>query len=292
MSEFILITTCVSSKTLPTPTPLKFRNTPTSINPLGWLEQLKLSPTPNKTALDLYKGKLWSIPQSLLESKVIEDLYIISAGYGFIHHQDYIRPYSISFRQNSFDSTLSRGFSSTEWWETLDSRKKLINFILNNPTKKIILYGSQPYIAALTPHLKSLPDNCKNLFLFAPDVKLKALDRFLVKPPFTMRYIVGGNKITTTMKCIEYSLKNIPSNLWDISYLNEYFTSLTKNYSEKEYKKILERKPDEFIINLISSSNKFNKDTSYKNILYYIREQGYAIGENRLCRLLENIFHK
>jgi len=289
MKDIILITTCVSQKHLNTPNELFFRNTPEHTTPQSWKELLNSHKSPQMEAIDLYKGSLWDITKTLYKDNLISELYIISAGYGVISPNEKIRPYSLSFRQNSFDSTHSQGFTSKDWWDSLCPNKPLNDIILSNPDSNIVLYGSQPYIQAISNELKTLPP-VSNLFIVAPDVTLKSLNRYLVKPPFKMRFLVGGNKITTTMKSIDYMVRNLNSLNWSTSYLNSHFNQLTLNYPDvKEYKETLPRKGDDFFLKFIPTLLSFTQEKNMKSILKDIRSNGYAMGENRLCRLLEKL---
>jgi len=293
MSDIILITTCANQKHLEIPESLYFRNTPEDITQSSWDDLIKNTPYPTLKAIDLYKGALWKQVKSIYESPLLDKLYIISAGYGILKPTDEIKPYSIGFRQDSFDAVQTRGYSSQEWWDGLKSNINLKEIIESNPNKKVILYGSNAYMRAISNEVKPLLGS-PNLFIVSPDTNSKDFNPFLIKPPLKMRYILGGNTVTVTINCIKYLIENSKDITWDISSINQMFLDLCKDCPDPFFtdRKSKEKKPDDFFINFIPSLPEYTPTMKMAKIRKLINTSGYAMGTSRLYRILEKINHK
>ncbi|EHA4004572.1 hypothetical protein JKN35_004773 [Salmonella enterica] len=114
-----------------------------------WLEQTQSSR--NRTALraiDTYRGTHWSIAKEIQCSTPNVELWVISAGMGFLHSSDMVIPYEATFHQIPF--------SHAAWWQSLnesfsiDRRASSIsNLMHSNPMDDYVIAGSPVYIKAV-----------------------------------------------------------------------------------------------------------------------------------------------
>ena len=290
MNDIILITTCANQKNLEIPQPLYFRNTPQGITPNTWKKTIDSIESPKLKSIDLYKGALWKQVKHIYNSNLISKLYIISAGYGILSPEDEIKPYSIGFRQDSFDAVQTQGFTSKTWWDQLTPHKPITQIIKQNPNKKIILYGSNAYMRAISNEVEPLL-GLPNLFIVSPDTNTKNFNPYLIKPPLKMRYIVGGNTVTVTMNCIKYMLENQKDIVWDVKNINNMFLNMCKDYPEPFFtdRKAKIKKSDEFFLDFIPLLDGYSKEMKMAKIRKLINNAGYAMGTSRLYRILEKL---
>ena len=89
-----VITTCANSKHLPSALDLKDVK-----DVQEWKNKLDNSTEPSLPAIDLYKGGYWNNIKNIYP--LVDELYIISTGYGLIKSTDYIKSYQATFSQTS-----------------------------------------------------------------------------------------------------------------------------------------------------------------------------------------------
>ena len=234
-------------------------------------------------AIDLYKGGYWDIVKEI--SSKVDYTWILSAQNGLISSNKVIKPYNLSFKPDSQDYIGHIGLNPTKYWDAItcydkdNSVKKLIE---SYPNDRFILYASNSYMKAIKNDLLPVIDN-KNLYIFSPDTKGKYFTPHILKTSLKLRYVLGGNKITTTAITIKHFLENIDSIGWDKSNINNYFTNMVKDCPE--YNR-LPNKPkisDDVLIEIIKE---IGINTPKTRILKIISSKGFAIGPNRLSRTL------
>jgi cytoplasmic iron level regulating protein YaaA (DUF328/UPF0246 family) len=151
-----IVVACVSSKSLPIPPELEFRNIGLDTIPVmadQWINKLRSTESPIIEAHELYSGAAW---KTIIEAKKVSDnlkdydvnWYIMSVGYGLIKWNQPIKPYSITFSKPSFDGLRKRVLkqeANREWWDYITTKRKFkISDVAKNDSTTIIL-GSTEY---------------------------------------------------------------------------------------------------------------------------------------------------
>jgi len=282
-----LITTCAGNKTFPISEDLKFKNLPYKNVYQEWINRLSQSNI-HETAMKSYKGGYWNVIKDI--SSIVDNVYILSAGYGLITSDTYITPYSIGFKPDNEDYVGHKGFKTNEWWNLINQNNKINKLIKDNPDDKFILYVSFSYMKAIKDDILEVIDS-PNLYIFSPDTKGKEFKSYILNTNLKMRHILGGNTMNITALTIKYFLKNINLIGWDKNNINQHFNNITKNLPDvfgDRFSHGRKKTTDEDIIKMIFEISP-NLDCSPKKIQESIWTKGFSIGPNRLFRILDKI---
>ena len=281
-----LITTCAGKKEILPPNNLKFRNLPYNDVYNEWINRLSNSSI-HIPALDLYKGGYWNVIKDI--SSKVDNIYILSAGYGVIKSNTPISSYSVGFKPDNEDYVGHKGFNTNEWWNLINGDKlsKLIN---DNPDEKFILYVSFSYMKAIKDDiLKAI--SSPNLYIFSPDTKGRDFEPYLLQTSLKMRHLLGGNTMNITALTIKYFLENINTIGWDKNDINQHFHSITKDLPDVFGNRVYDfRKKidDKHIIKLILEIDPELKMPP-KKVQENIWNKGFKIGPNRMFRILDTL---
>lgn len=234
-------------------------------------------------AIDLYKGGYWGIVKEI--SSKVDYTWILSAQNGLISSDKVIEPYNLSFKPDSQDYIGHIGLNPTEYWDAItcyDKGNSIKKLIESYPNDKFILYASNSYMKAIKNDLLPVISN-ENLYIFSPDTKGKDFTPYILQTSLKLRYILGGNKITTTAIVIKHFLENIDSIGWNKNNINNYFIDMVKNCPEYDRSPNKTKISDKILVEIIKE---MGINTPKTRILKTISSKGFAIGPNRLARVL------
>jgi len=290
-----IIVACVSSKSLPIPSGLEFRDIELDTIPKmadQWIDKLRSTESPIIEAHELYSGAAW---KTIIEAKKVSDSlegfdvewYIMSVGYGLIKWNQPIKPYSITFSKPSFDGLRKRILkqeANREWWDYITTKRKFkISDIATNDSTTIVL-GSTEYINAVREDLSK----SKNIMIFSSTYNARYFKDKHVQTHEKLRFITGGGKIDNNARNLKFVLEHLNkwgSNLKDIninlkniiSNIKQELPEVNRNrksIDSKEAKKaILEVGLDKPMANYINKiRGEMNRTISEQVIISYIQE--------------------
>jgi hypothetical protein len=290
-----IIVACVSSKSLPIPSGLEFRDIELDTIPVmadQWINKLRSTESPIIEAHELYSGAAW---KTIIEAKKVSDnlkdydvnWYIMSVGYGLIKWNQPIKPYSITFSKPSFDGLRKRVLkqeANREWWDYITTKRKFkISDVAKNDSTTIIL-GSTEYINAVREDLS----RSKNIMIFSSTYNARYFKNKHVQTHEKLRFITGGGKIDNNARNLKFVLEHLDK--WGNS-LNDININLSKiipnikqelpkvnrsrkSISAEEAKQVILEiglnKPMAHYINKIR--NEMNRKISEQVIIGYIQE--------------------
>ncbi|MGO4396182.1 DUF6884 domain-containing protein [Variovorax sp. M-6] len=113
-------------------------------------------------ARELYSGRAFALASKAVESAGA-DLYVLSAGLGFIKQDALVPPYSLSVAPNTEDCILLRSltepFTSSQWWSALHEARRsrpLAQLLRVRPKAMLVIAATRPYIEMVEEELASL----------------------------------------------------------------------------------------------------------------------------------------
>lgn len=292
MSKINVILTCSSSKKLETPPSLSLKNfKKESVEELSksWMSNILSNSFTTLPAIEMYKGVYWEVVKKLYNNSKINKIWVISAGYGLIDINYNISSYNIGFKDKSLNSIKLNTLNPTknvfsEWWDNITdiTHNKISD--LYNSNEIYIIYASYDYMKAIKN------DICKiiskpNVFIVSPDTKIKQFEPYILYTPSDLRYVLGGNKMTSSIKAVEYLVNNFSS--FNHSKINNHFKHLINQANIPTQTRTKRKKiGDEEMIKYIKE---IGIDSPFTSIFNFIRDKGIAAGEARIIRLIHSL---
>ncbi len=127
-----------------------------------WRSRVQNSDVRAVPARELYSGRAFALASQTADS-VGADLYVLSAGMGFVRQDTPVRPYNLSVAPNTDDCILSRSsagrFTASEWWAALHDlprAKPLAKLLSGRPKAMLVLAATRPYIEMVEDELANL----------------------------------------------------------------------------------------------------------------------------------------
>lgn len=291
-----VIVTCAANKTVEVPNDLQFRNLPKlpvskAVN--EWINRLKNVDTPLVKIIDLYKGGYWNIVKDIEQNPKVDNVWVLSAGYGVVNSQQQVKPYSIALKDNSFDSIKlnTEGESNQsyqDWWDLITAKRQLtLEDIYNQHSGDVfILYASFEYVKSIKNDLKHIIEK-PNVLIVSPDTKIKEFTPYILNTSLRLRSYLGGNKMTVSPLTVKYLVNNIEKIGNSREEVNTHFESLINTLPElPPQNPVREKLDDEDFISLIKE---IGVDKPKTAIIKEINSRGYASGVNRTTRILNQL---
>lgn len=294
-----VIVTCAANKTVEIPTELQFGKLPTlpvEESVKEWVQRLKFTPSNLIKMIDLYKGGYWNIVKDLYQNPKVDNVWVLSAGYGIINANREVKPYAIALKDNSFDSiklnTQNQSNKSySQWWDSITKlRKSNLTSIYNNtPDDIFIIYASFEYMKAIYNDIKNIIDK-PNVLVISPDTKIKEFTPHILNTNLRLRSFLGGNKMTVSPLTVKHLVENIENIGYTKEKINSYFEKIISEQPPLPPMNPIRKKlNDTDFINLIKEIG-INKPKTY--IIKEINKKGYASGVNRTTRILNQLKNK
>ena len=177
-------------------------------------------------AKDLYKGGYWSTMNSLTpppreQSNI--NLWILSAGYGFIHSSQPVAPYSATFARGNPDSVIHAETNTSDiavWWSRLielNTSKKMApasiaQLAATNPKTPIVAAISPNYLLAVQEDLcaarDALSDPSLLIIISTGTRSHKNLAENLVPVDARFQHVVGGSRTSLNARIAQWIISN------------------------------------------------------------------------------------
>ncbi|WPH16279.1 hypothetical protein [Variovorax paradoxus] len=111
---------------------------------------------------ELYSGRAFALASKAAEGAGA-DLYVLSAGMGFVKQDALVPPYNLSVALNTDDCILLRSraepFTASQWWAALheaQGSRPLAKLLSGRPKAMLVLAATRPYIQMVEEELASL----------------------------------------------------------------------------------------------------------------------------------------
>ena len=270
-----VIVTCAASKTTEVPESLQFGKLPTlpvteAVN--EWINRLKSTNVGLIKMIDLYKGGYWGIVKDINSNSKVDNVWVLSAGYGIVNVNQSVKPYAIALKDNSNDSIKlnTEGQSKesySKWWD-------------------FIVYASFEYMKAIKNDFINIVDK-PNVLIVSPDTKIKEFVPHILNTNLRLRSFLGGNKMTVSSLTVKHLVENIDKIGYTKNEVNAYFEDIISKQPELPPMNPVRKKlnDDDFIKLLLEIG--INK--SKTSIIKEVNKRGYASGVNRTTRILNNL---
>jgi hypothetical protein len=254
-----------------------------------WFDLLEKNSGTKLKAYQMYKGVTWNINVKLFDSIKDSDknLWIVSAGYGFINANKEISSYQSTF-QNGDEDSLSNVVqdlnTNRNWW----------NLLISNPPSK-----NKDEIRSISHLFKNSNKDDKFIFILSKSYiesvldDLNSQDLSSFKLPQTLSYIEGasqsfsGSLISLNNQIGLELIQDIYNKYgWDIDKFNSWALSKAKKPKEKELKQSM---TDDDVKNFIISLKDNDILPSKTRALKILRSSGLACEQKRFQNLYETI---
>ena len=153
------------------------------------VQSKELSSTEQKSVKDMYTGRAWPYAVSA-SNQVSGELYVISAGLGFVHANQEIPPYDLTVANSGPKSgsgkednrikskIMDRKFKNSDWWSAIGKHSNcqtdLLEVISLENSDLILIALTIPYSEMISDQLASLPnDVVKQVRIFGNDFEEK-----------------------------------------------------------------------------------------------------------------------
>lgn len=291
-----VIVTCAASKTVEVPEDLQFGKLPTlpvADSVTEWIKRLKNTSANLVKMIDLYKGGYWGIVKQINSNPKVDNVWVLSAGYGIVNANQPVKPYAIALKDNSFDSiklntTGQSNDSYSQWWDNMVAKRKLtITDVYNqHPEDIFIVYASFEYMKAIKNDFKNIVDK-PNVLIVSPDTKIKEFTPYILNTNLRLRSFLGGNKMTVSPLTVKHLVENIEKIGYTRDEVNTYFKDIINNQPQlPPQNPVREKLSDEDFIKLLLE---IGVDKPKTAIIKAINDKGYASGINRTTRILNQL---
>ena len=291
-----VIVTCAANKTVSVPNELQFGKLPTlSVDKAvkEWINRLKSIDIDLTKMIDLYKGGYWNIVKDINSNPKVDNVWVLSAGYGIININQKVKPYAIALKANSFDSiklntTNQSNKSYSLWWDNITKERNLtILDVYNKFSKDIfIVYASFEYMKAIYNDIKNIIDK-PNVLIVSPDTKIKEFTPHILNTSLRLRSFLGGNKMTVSPLTVKHLVENIDNIGHTKKEVNDYFEKIiSEQPSLPPMNPVRKKLNDKEFIKLIQEIG-IEKPKTF--IIKEINNRGFASGVNRTTRILNQL---
>jgi hypothetical protein len=251
------------------------------------------------TARNLYGGDHWAFARQISSRRFDVQTYVCSAGYGLIHIDDSIAPYSATFSRRHPDTVWKNSpqseISASDWWSKLCTwrghhgfgPRSLTALAKANSQSPILVVASENYLRGIQQDLirtkASLDSPELLMILSAGTQKLSGLTDNLLPCDARMQPEVGG-----ILRSLNVRLANkIVSEARDVPTLLGLKRKLTRLLAKQPELPTYNRQvlTDNELKDFIRREIKKNHKASRTNLLRELRSAGYACEQKRFAGL-------
>ncbi|MFZ4254395.1 DUF6884 domain-containing protein [Enterobacter ludwigii] len=174
----------------------------------SWAETIKrsqrTSPVP---ALSLYSGNHWSTAKEILRTTENLELWVISAGLGFLNSRDLVDTYEATFHDLPF--------SHRQWWQELTKtfgKERMANSIETlmetRPFDDYVIAASPVYISAVEHDIlagaSKLNNHISQLTVVTSGAYSGRLEPYLIRSESRMMRQLSSNMVCLNIKLAQY----------------------------------------------------------------------------------------
>lgn len=127
-----------------------------------WRSRVERASVPHVPVHELYAGRAFSLARKTAAGAGA-DLFVLSAGMGFVKHDALVPPYNLSVAPGTDDCILRRSrklpFTASQWWAALHEPARsqpLAKLLRERPKALLVLAATRPYIEMVKEDLSSL----------------------------------------------------------------------------------------------------------------------------------------
>jgi hypothetical protein len=252
-------------------------------------------------AKDLYKGGYWSTMTSLTqpngESK--PQLWVLSAGFGFIRATEPVTPYSATFSRNQPDSVIhpeAHADDILDWWSRLiewNSSKKrgpasIEQLATKHPNTPIVAAISPNYLRAAQEDLcaarEALSDPTLLIIISTGTKSHKRLADNLIPVDARFQHVVGGSRTSLNARITQWILSNTKHDQLRADKVSRKVSRLlTKQPNIPTYNRDI--MSDKEVGKFIRKHLKTHARPSHSRFLTMLREEGKACEQKRFRQI-------
>ncbi|EGH2839846.1 TPA: DUF6884 domain-containing protein [Salmonella enterica subsp. diarizonae serovar 61:l,v:z35] len=178
----------------------------------SWAATIKRSQSSSPApALSLYAGNHWSTAKEILRTTENMELWVISAGLGFLNSRDLVDAYEATFHDLPF--------SHRQWWRELTNtfgKKRSVNSIealmKARPCDDYVIAASPVYIAAVEDDILAgteyLNNSVAQLTVVTSGAYCGSLKPYLIRSESRMMRELSSNMVCLNIKLAQYIIKS------------------------------------------------------------------------------------
>ncbi|HFF8522858.1 TPA: hypothetical protein ACGEYH_001574 [Providencia rettgeri] len=257
---------------------------------------------------NLYKGGHWSTAKTI-KKDLLAELWVLSAGFGLLHSDDYVLPYKATFSSGYSESIpyynqfyIGKGFHKT-WWNEISKRSPFQNehptsissLMKLKPKEYFIICGSPDYINAIDVDvfngLQYLESPRKQLVIITSKPVYSRLSSYQLKSDARISQLLKCNMIMLNICLAKYFLNEFIKGSYEdfgllLDKLKIKFALLPKNKS-REINKVTEEEVNKYINSILKENSKM----SATQALRMFRSSGYSYEEKKFRNLFYEILN-
>lgn len=293
-----IIVTCTDRKSVQVPAHLRLRDIPAGdmvARATAWVNRLLDPATPVVSALGLYAGEHWRIAVGLpgLVSGADADLWVCSAGYGFIPAIAHIRPYAATVSPGHLDSVPGGGEGAVAWWRHLASwegpepgqPRSIRGLAEADPDASFVLALSAAYLQACRTDIEAaaelVTDRERFMIVSAGTRTAQGIAQLLVPADARLEAHLGGTRQVLNMRIAADLLTN---QYIDRMSATKHLRGLLDGLAPvKQYGRI--KLTDDEVLRWIHQIQERMPGASASRLLRVFRDAGFACEQHRFGEL-------
>ena len=254
-------------------------------------------------ARELYGGDHWAVAREISSRRFNVQTYVCSAGYGLIHIDDPISPYSATFSRRHPDTVWQNSgredISAADWWAKICGWKghrgfgprSFVELASENTDTPLLVVASEIYLRAIHRDLVKARESlvCPRLLLVlsAGTRELGELTENLLPCDARMQPEVGGVRRSLNVRLAS----KIVSEARDVPTLDGLKRKLRRLLAKQPDLPVYNRKPmsDDEVRKFILKGIRRHKKASHTPMLRELRDAGYACEQKRFAGLFREV---
>ncbi len=178
----------------------------------SWMEVINRGQSAAQVpALSLYAGNHWSTAKEILRTTENLELWVISAGMGFLNSRDLVSAYEATFHDLPF--------SHSRWWRELtnafgkDNSVNSIEALMEErPWDDYVIAASPVYISAVEEDIlsgsKKLRNSVAQLTVVTSGAYSGSLEPYLIRSESRMMRELSSNMVCLNIKLAQYIIRS------------------------------------------------------------------------------------
>jgi hypothetical protein len=296
-----IVVTCTERKTAQAPAHLRLRDIPaggTTTRAQAWVNRLKEQATGGIQALELYAGEHWKIAVGLpkLTPDADTDLWVCSAGYGFIPATAAILPYAATVSPGHPDSVTGGLDGAMAWWRHLSSwdgpepgqPRSIRALAQSDPEASYVLVLSAAYLQACRADIEAAAELVKDpqrfMIVSAGTRTAPGLAELLLPTDARLAEHLGGTRQVLNMRI---AADLLASQHLDRTSATKYLLAILAGLPPlKQYDR--KKLTDDEVLHWIRQNRESIPSPSASRLLRVLRDTGYACEQHRFGELYKS----
>lgn len=308
-----IVVTCTKRKRRSPKEPLRFRNIVKNSIEEGfdaWMQNLNETEDSTLPTRELYAGDHWTVVSSLEQVAASGGfraaIWVCSAGYGLLHLDTLIKPYSATFSSSHPDTVCRwsdgkyRHSYKRVWWEFLSrwsgpettTPRSIARLAATNPTNPLMVVASRDYMEGLLDDCREARDALDDPNLLsivsAGSRDLPGLNPNLIPSDVSLRGLVGGSVRAFNIRYTRRILSEMDYEELRAPVLHRKCSEIAAQ-SPRIPAIARVKTSDEEVWRFIWTSLGQHGLTSHTGLLRRFRDSGRACSQNRFSRIFESV---